>query len=204
VHRSISSCEPDDFARYVPSPDPITDERRSMATLLYSATASLDGFIAGPGGDMSWLTEHLGGENPTADRLLTQVGAILAGAVTFGGDDPNRDTDREGAFGGRYQGPAVVLTHRPPAEAPPGVTFTGDLRSAVALAAEAAGEKYVNVLGADVARQCIEAELLDEVLLFFAPVLLGDGVRIFHHPGGTNVRLNRKPGETEHWYSVTY
>ena len=26
-----------------------------MATVLYSATASLDGFIAGPGGDMSWL-----------------------------------------------------------------------------------------------------------------------------------------------------
>jgi hypothetical protein len=28
-----------------------------MATILYSATMSLDGFIAGPGGDMSWLTE---------------------------------------------------------------------------------------------------------------------------------------------------
>ena len=62
-----------------------------MATVLYSATASLDGFIAGPGGDMSWLTEHLtGAENPTADRLLADLGAILAGSNTFGGDDPNR------------------------------------------------------------------------------------------------------------------
>ena len=26
-----------------------------MGKLLYSATMSLDGFIAGPGGDMSWL-----------------------------------------------------------------------------------------------------------------------------------------------------
>jgi hypothetical protein len=31
-----------------------------VSRLLYSATMSLDGFIAGPGGDMSWLTEHLG------------------------------------------------------------------------------------------------------------------------------------------------
>ena len=27
-----------------------------MARFLYSVTMSLDGFIAGPGGDMSWLT----------------------------------------------------------------------------------------------------------------------------------------------------
>ena len=75
-----------------------------MARLLYSATMSLDGYIAGPGGDMSWLAEHLGGENPTADRLLASVGALLVGNTTFGGDDPNRGTDREGAFGGAYHG----------------------------------------------------------------------------------------------------
>lgn len=46
-----------------------------MAKVLYSATMSLDGYIAGPHGDMSWLTEHLVGENPTADRLLADVGA---------------------------------------------------------------------------------------------------------------------------------
>ncbi|MGY1735113.1 dihydrofolate reductase family protein [Geodermatophilus sp. SYSU D00684] len=175
-----------------------------MAPLLYSATASLDGFIAGPGGDMSWLTPHLGGPNPTADRLVARVGALLVGARTFGGDDPNRGTEQEGAFGGQWSGPVVVLTHRPPAEAPDGVTFTDDLHRAVDLAREAAGDDYVNALGADVARQLIEARLLDEVLLFFAPVLLGDGVRVFEHPGGTQVLLDRLPGETEHWYRVRY
>lgn len=59
-----------------------------MAKLLYSATASLDGYIAGPGGDMSWLTEHLGGENPTAERLLANVGAILAGSSTSAATTP--------------------------------------------------------------------------------------------------------------------
>ncbi|WP_372452555.1 dihydrofolate reductase family protein [Pseudonocardia nigra] len=62
----------------------------------------------------------------------------------------------------------------------------------------------MNVLGANVAEQCIEARLLDEVLVFVAPVLLGDGVRLFHHPGGTNVRLTPIPGEAAHWYSVVH
>jgi chitodextrinase len=47
-----------------------------MAMFLYSAAMSLDGFIAGPGGDMSWLTNDLG-PNPLVAVLITQVGAIL-------------------------------------------------------------------------------------------------------------------------------
>ena len=175
-----------------------------MAKLLYSATMSLDGYIAGPGGDMSWLTEHAAEENPTADRLLAGVGAILAGNGTFGGDDPNRGTDSEGAFGGQYHGPVFVLTHRPPADPPTDVTFVGDLPSAIEQSKQAAGDRYVNILGADVARQFIEAGLLDEILMFVAPVLLGDGVRMFDRPGGTNVRLEPVAGEVEHWYRVVY
>ncbi|MFV2173084.1 dihydrofolate reductase family protein [Actinomadura sp. LOL_016] len=174
-----------------------------MAKLLYSATMSLDGFIAGPGGDMSWLGEHLGGPpNPTAERLLAQVGAILAGHGTFGGGDPNEGTDKEGAFGGEYDGPTFVLTHEPPAEPVPGVTFVGDLETAVAEAGAAAGDRYVNLLGANVAAQCIEAGILDEVLVFLAPVLLGDGTRLFDHPGGTRVRLEPIDDAYPHWYRV--
>lgn len=173
-----------------------------MAKLIYSATASLDGFVAGPGGDMSWLTEHLGGENPAADRLLAALGAILVGRVTYGGDDPNAGTDAEGAFGGQYDGPVVVLTHRPPDRAPDGVEFATDLTTAVERARELAGDRDVNVLGADVAAQCLDAGLLDEVLVFFAPVFLGDGTPLFRRPGGRQVRLERVPGEAEHWYRV--
>jgi dihydrofolate reductase len=174
-----------------------------MAKLLYSATMSLDGFIAGPGGDMSWLTEYVGTGDPgVVDRVLTGTGAILAGNRTYRGDDPNKGTDAEGAFGGRYHGPVLVLTHNPPAEPVPGVVFATDLHRAVELAREAAGEKYVNILGADVARQCLAAGLLDEILTFVAPVLLGDGVRMFEHPGGTRIRLERLPEVTDHWYRV--
>lgn len=173
-----------------------------MATVIYSVTASLDGFIAGPGGDMSWLGEHLGGENEAADRLLGRLGALLVGRVTHDGDDPNAGTDAQGAFGGQYDGPVVVLTHRPPEDQPAGVEFATDLVTAVERAKALAGERDVNVLGAEVAAQCLAAGLLDEVLVFFAPVLLGDGTPIFRRPGGERVRLERVPGETEHWYRV--
>jgi dihydrofolate reductase len=162
-----------------------------MSTMMYSATMSLDGFIAGPDGDMSWLAEHLA-PNPEVDELIGRIGALLVGGRTFRGDDPHRGTPKEGKpFGGGWSGPQFVLTHHVPETSVPGVTFVGDLAGAVAAAKAAAGDKYVNVLGAEVARQCVEAGVLDEIFLCVAPVLLGDGVRLFDHVGGTRVRLER-------------
>jgi dihydrofolate reductase len=177
---------------------PITEVE--MAKLLYSVTMSLDGFIAGPGGDMSWLTEYLG-PNPLIDELVPRIGAILAGGRTFRGDDPHKGTEAEGkVFGGGWEGPQFVLTRNPPADPVPGLTFVSDLDEAIAEARAAAGEKYVNVLGAETARSCLKAGELDEVLTCIAPVLLGDGVRLFDHPGGTHVRLERidLPGGPDH------
>ncbi|MFC4000819.1 dihydrofolate reductase family protein [Prauserella oleivorans] len=161
-----------------------------MAKLLYSASMSLDGFIAGPGGDMSWLSEYMA-PNPPIDGLVGDIGALLIGNRTFRGDDPNKGTENEGAYGGAWEGPQIVVTHHVPDEPVPGVTFAGDLAGGVAAAREAAGEKYVSILGADIARQCLAAGWLDEVLVCVVPVLLGDGVRLFDVPGGTNVKLER-------------
>jgi dihydrofolate reductase len=179
-----------------------------MGKLLYSVTMSLDGFIAGPGGDMSWLTGHLGGPNPTVDEVIGKIGALLVGNRTFRGDDPYKGTTKEGKpFGGGWTGPQFVLTHHAPRTPVPDVTFVSDLDTAVAAATAAAGTKYVNVLGASVARQCLNARVLDEILVLIAPVLLGDGVRLFDQPGGANVTLERLslthvPHATNLWFRV--
>jgi dihydrofolate reductase len=177
-----------------------------MSKLLYGATMSLDGFIAGAGGDMSWLADYLH-PNPSMSDLPDRIGALLVGARTYYGDDPNRGTDKEGPFGGRWHGPQFVLTHNPPAEAPTDTTFYDDLLPAVKAAKAAAGDKYVNILGADVAHQCLDAGVLDEVLVIVAPVLLGDGTRLFEQPGGANVKLERTdltstPMAINAWYRV--
>ncbi|NJQ04796.1 dihydrofolate reductase family protein [Streptomyces lonarensis] len=179
-----------------------------MAGLLYSVSMSLDGFIAGPEGDMSWLAPLLPPPGGEPAPLAAEVGALLIGRRTFGGDDPYRDTEGEGeAFGGGWSGPQFVLTHRPPPHPVPGVTFVGDLDTAVRAAREAAGGLTVNVLGADVARQCLAAGVLDEVLTCVVPVLLGGGVRLFDAPDAGPVALeplsvDRGPYSTDLRYRV--
>jgi dihydrofolate reductase len=100
-----------------------------------------------------------------------------------------------------------VLTHHPPDTPAPAVTFVGDLDTGLAAARAAAGDRYVNVLGAEVARQCLDAGVLDEILVVIAPVLLGDGVRLFGRTGGTSVKLERlslthTPEVTNLWLRV--
>jgi dihydrofolate reductase len=156
-----------------------------MARFVYSATMSLDGFIAGADGDMSWMVPYLG-PDPAMEAFITEVGAVLVGGGTMRGRDPYEGTDGEGeVFGGGWEGPMFAVTSHPVE----GVTCTPDLDEGVRLAAEAAGDRVVNVLGATLARSLLERGGLDEVLASIAPVLLGAGTRLFDHPGGTPVRL---------------
>lgn len=167
------------------------------ARFVAAASVSADGYLAGPGGDMSWLTPFVGdGEpNPILDRLQAETTALLCGATTFFGDDPNRgDPDKEGAFGGEWRGSVVVLTHRPPegvTESKEGeVRFATTLDEAVALAERAAGDGVVNVLGASVTDQLLVAGRLDEIIVSTIPVLLGGGTR-FLDPDGERPALTQ-------------
>lgn len=56
-----------------------------------------------------------------------------------------------------------MLTPHAPNTPVPGVTFVADVDGAVAAARAAAGDRYVNVLGAETARQCLDAGVLDEL-----------------------------------------
>lgn len=157
-----------------------------MGKILWHVTMSVDGFIAGPGDAMDWVFRHAG-PNPVAEAVSGTIGAVLAGRRGY---DASRRSGGE-LYGGAWSGPIFVLTHRPPPDrADPNITFlSGDIRSAVATALEAADGKDVLVAGADVARQCLAEGLVDELLIHVAPLLLGDGVRLFGRPGATPVTL---------------
>ncbi len=47
------------------------------------------------------------------------------------------------------------------------------------------------IFGANTARQCLDAGLLDEIVIHLAPVLLGDGIRLHGGPGVGRVDLER-------------
>ena len=147
---------------------------------------SLDGFIAGPGDAMDWVGEFVAPEDLQEQAAAT--GAMLVGRRTS--DVGNRmEAEEPGSVDYPFSGPVFVLTHRPPEAPPPGVTYlSGDIGEAVATARSAAGGKNVEILGADVAGQCLSRGLVDEILVYVLPVLLGDGIR-FSAPGLPRIDL---------------
>ena len=152
---------------------------------------SLDGFIAGPGHTMDW-----GGGRPLADfvapedfaEVAAATGAMLIGRRTWEVGS-KMEAEEPGSVDYPFTGPFFLLTHRPLEPPDPDVTIlSGDIGDAVATALNAAGGKNLEILGADVAGQCLGRGLVDEILVYVLPVLLGDGVP-FSSPGLTRVDL---------------
>ncbi|HSM36217.1 MAG TPA: hypothetical protein VK837_07470, partial [Longimicrobiales bacterium] len=125
--------------------------------------SSLDGFIAGPDHDLSWLTgpeaANPGGETDpgalTFEAFFADVGALLIGRGTF-------DVVREMAWWGYGDRPVLVATHRDLGD---GVRDTvravsGSIEELVAQAKEAAGEKDVYIDGGGLIRQAAAAGLI--------------------------------------------
>jgi dihydrofolate reductase len=162
-----------------------------MSDLIWHITMSLDGFIAGPGHAMQRLLQS-GGPNAMADEVLRGTGAILGGRRWY--DIAVEQYDGvDGMYGGSWNGPVFVLTSHPcDAPADPRVAFLGGgIEDAVATAREAARGADVVVFGAGVARECLDAGLLEELVVHLAPVLLGDGIRLYGGPGVAPVGLER-------------
>ena len=87
----------------------------------------------------------------------------------------------------------VVLTHLRPEDRPADdenfVFVTDGIEAAVAKAKQLAGNKNVAVNGGQMARQCLEAGLLDEVGVELVPVVLGGGTPLFAELAATPVQF---------------
>lgn len=156
-----------------------------MGLVLVNTTISLDGFVAGPRHEMDWVFDHHflpdAEPVPAVEGVVRTTGAILTGRGSYDVGRSSTRAETSGPFGGRWSGPEFVLTHRPPEPADPSGPRFLDLPvgEAVATARAAAGEGNVLVLGANVAQQCLRADLVDEILLFVLPILLGRGISLF-------------------------
>jgi dihydrofolate reductase len=161
-----------------------------MTEVVWHVVTSLDGYVAAPGDDMRWIFELHTEPSDTAHEVMTRTGAILMGRGTY----EVEDRDRPGIYGGAWKGALFVLTHEPPREVPDWMTgefLDASIEEAVARAKAAAGDLDVGILGPTVARQCLEAGLLDEIVVHIAPILLGDGTRLLDRPGTQQTRLEK-------------
>jgi dihydrofolate reductase len=178
-----------------------------MGKVSTGGTMSLDGYIAGPaesGFDLlfQWYGNgdvELPSASPTVPPVrLSAASAELVrkewggtGALVVG----RHLYDMTHAWGGRHpmDVTTVVLTHRRPEDRPEDdenfVFVTEGIEAAVARAKELAGDKNVVVNGGQMARQALEAGLLDEIGVELVPVVLGAGTPLFAELGTTPVQF---------------
>jgi dihydrofolate reductase len=162
-----------------------------MSKVIWHVMLSLDGYIAGPEHAMEWAFDQDGGTNSIAESVRTGSGAILAGR-RWHDVAMERYDGVAGIYGGAWSGPVLVLTHNPGDQPGEGVTFvSGSVEEAVAATKEAASGGDIVIFGAATAAQVLDAGLLDEIVVHVAPLLLGDGVRLYGAPGADSVPLER-------------
>jgi dihydrofolate reductase len=175
-----------------------------MGKVITNVTMSLDGFIAGPGDDVSQIFKwyNSGDTEVSMQRgnMVLKVSSISAellneairttGAMVAG----RRMFDLANAWVGNPPiEPCFITTHFPPQEwmkeGSPFTFVTEGIESAVEQARAAAGDRNVAVSTASTTQQCLKAGLLDEIHIDLAPALLGDGIRLFDHLGAEPVEL---------------
>jgi dihydrofolate reductase len=143
------------------------------------------------------------------------VGAVVMGRNMFGGGPGPWREDWQGWWGENppYHVPVFVITHhsREPLHMQGGTTFhfvTEGIEAALKLATEAAGGQDVWLTGgASVIQQYLRAGLVDEIEISLAPVLLGEGERLFADLDGSEIELEQvraveAPGVTHISYRV--
>jgi len=155
--------------------------------VLWHFTMSLDGFVAGPNHEMDWMT-GISLRMGLVDEYVATTGAVLGGRSGWDGV-----TGDSRPYGGAWDGPIFVLTHHPEDARPTaGVTFLNcGVAEAVRIGLEAAGGKNLEVFSPTIGRQLLGLGLIDEIDLHIAPILLGQGIRLYDNPGGELIRLHR-------------
>lgn len=144
-----------------------------MSRTTYYTATSLDGFIADEQHSLAWLFTQ--DQNPAGplnyDEFARRVGAAVMGSTTYEWILRHEN--------GRwpYQLPAWVMTSRDLPRVDGDVRFArGDVRAVHDEMMAAAGGKELWVVGGgDLAGQFADAGLLDELIVYLAPVTLGGG-----------------------------
>ena len=145
----------------------LTRQRLGRPWVTLKLATSLDGCIALADGTSQWITGPAARAHVHARRA--QHDAILVGGGTWRADAPRLDVRLPGLEPRSPQ--RVVLTRR---AAPAGVTALAAPQDIAALD----GVQYLYVEGgAETAAAFLAADLVDELHLYRAPILIGDGKR---------------------------
>jgi dihydrofolate reductase len=158
-----------------------------VGNVVIDMSMSLDGYIAAPndtpeqglGEDGMRLHDWAFGDPSVFERvygdLTENTGAVIMGRRTY-----DNSIENWGGKGPLGEVPCFVVTHRPIEGADPIFTVVPDgIETAMAKAQEAAGDKTIGLMGANIDQQFLAAGLADELRIHLVDVLLGGGRRLF-------------------------
>lgn len=153
-----------------------------MSLTQYYTATTLDGYIADPTHSLDWLftrdQDHKGLLNYA--EFIEGVGALAMGSSTYEWILDHEFADKDPSeWKWPYAPPCWVFTSRELREVPGSdITFVrGDVAPVHAQMVAAAGRKNVWIVGGgDLVGQFADAGLLDEVIVYVAPVTLGAGM----------------------------
>jgi len=149
--------------------------------ILYIAT-SLDGYIAGPNDDLSFLSivEQEGEDYGYAD-FVKSVDTVILGRKTY--DWVMKQVpeflhaDKE----------SYIITRTPQPGKGKTNFYTGDLKELIIRLKSERGKNIFVDGGAEIVNELLRQKLIDEFIISVIPILLGDGTRLFKDgcPGQT-------------------
>lgn len=159
---------------------------RKMVLFLH---VSLDGFVAGPQGEMDWINtsdelfEYAGQRTAAADTALygRVTYQMMEGYWPTAGDQPNASKhDIEHARWYNQVTKVVVSKTLQGAALPSNTQVVGqNLAAEVTALKQAAGKEIVIFGSPSAAHALMAADLIDDYWLFINPVLLGSGIPVF-------------------------
>lgn len=144
---------------------------------IYFTASTLDGFVVDETDSLDWLlTRTFDPNGPFGyEAFVADIGALVMGSATYEWIVKNQSGEW------MYSQPSWVLTSRTGVVLPehPVRTFDGDVTALHAELVAAAGDKDVWVVGGGrTAAQFVEARLVDELVVTYAPCTLGAGARL--------------------------
>lgn len=141
---------------------------------------SLDGFIAGPDGDLSWLPTPSADEDYGYGAFIAETSAILMGRSTY---------DTAAGFDGwpYAELPVLVATNRPLEPAVETVRPISGDPGALLDRVRATTDGNVYLDGGALIRQFLDAGLVDDLTVTIVPCILGAGASLF--AGAAPIRL---------------
>ncbi|MGA7370506.1 MAG: dihydrofolate reductase family protein [Nitrososphaeraceae archaeon] len=167
----------------------MANDKMELRKLRLQVQMSLDGYIAGPNGEMDWMVGPLDDELlKYVSKITESVDTILLGRkmtdvfISFWLDVMNKPDDPWNTFAKRMiEIPKVVFTKTlNKSEWINTDIATGDLLEEISKIKSQNGRDVVVYGGASFDSSLIKEKLIDEFYMFINPVAIGNGMTIFN------------------------